>query len=161
YGVDGLPAGSFDAQFTFAQALTDAAREVQGAMLVVSIPASDIEVGGEGGRQTLVRILNVVGRMETSWKPATADEGFEIVRRRLFDAIPPELERERDSVVHRFGELYRAEKSEFPSECAEGDYERRLKGSYPIHPELFDRLYGEWSTLERFQRTRGVLRLMA
>lgn len=32
---------------------------------------------------------------------------------------------------------------------------------YPIHPEIFDRLYGDWATLERFQRTRGVLRLMA
>lgn len=161
YGQDGLPAGSFDAQFSFAQALTDAAREVPNAMLVVSIPASDIEVGGEGGRQALTRILNVVGRMETSWTPATADEGFEIVRRRLFEPIPPESERERDSVVHRFGEMYRAQKGDFPSEAGEGEYERRLKGSYPIHPELFDRLYGEWSTLERFQRTRGVLRLMA
>ena len=36
-----------------------------------------------------------------------------------------------------------------------------MKGSYPIHPEVFDRLYQDWSTLERFQRTRGVLRLMA
>src|SRR6266540_3747166 len=161
YGQDGLPAGSFDAQFSFAQALTDAAREVPDALLVVSIPASDIEVGGEGGRQALTRILNVVGRMETSWTPATADEGFEIVRRRLFEAVAPELERERDAVVHRFGELYRAQRGEFPYECAEGEYERRLKASYPIHPELFDRLYGEWSTLERFQRTRGVLRLMA
>lgn len=161
YGQDGLPAGSFDAQFSFAQALTDAAREVPDAMLVVSIPASDIEVGGPGGQQALVRILNVVGRMETSWTPATADEGFEIVRRRLFESIAPENERERDSVVHRFGELYRSQKGDFPSECGEAEYERRLKASYPIHPELFDRLYGEWSTLERFQRTRGVLRLMA
>ena len=161
YGQDGLPAGSFDAQFSFAQALTDAAREVPNAMLVVSIPASDIEVGGEGGRQALTRILNVVGRMETSWTPATADEGFEIVRRRLFESIAPEGERERDSVIHRFGELYRSQKGDFPSECGEAEYERRLKASYPIHPELFDRLYGEWSTLERFQRTRGVLRLMA
>ena len=161
YGQDGLPAGSFDAQFSFAQALTDAAREVPNAMLVVSIPASDIEVGGEGGRQALTRILNVVGRMETSWTPATADEGFEIVRRRLFETIAPESERERDSVIHRFGELYRSQKGDFPSECGEAAYERRLKASYPIHPELFDRLYGEWSTLERFQRTRGVLRLMA
>ena len=32
---------------------------------------------------------------------------------------------------------------------------------YPIHPEVFDRLYEDWATLERFQRTRGVLRLMA
>jgi predicted AAA+ superfamily ATPase len=57
--------------------------------------------------------------------------------------------------------MYPAGKAEFPSECWEGEYERRLKASYPIHPELSDRLYGEWSTLERFQRTRGVLRLVA
>ena len=161
YGLDGLPAGSFDAHFSFAQALTDAAREVPGAMLVVSIPASDIEVGGEGGREALARLVNVVGRMEASWKPATADEGFEIVRRRLFEPIPAALERERDAVAHRFAELYRAQRAEFPPECAEAEYERRILASYPIHPELFDRLYGEWSTLERFQRTRGVLRLMA
>jgi hypothetical protein len=161
YGHDGLPAGSFDAHFSFAQALTEAVREVPDAMLVVSIPASDIEVGGEGGREALKRLVNVVGRLETSWKPATADEGFEIVRRRLFEPIPPELVRERDAVAHRFAELYRAQRAEFPPECAEADYERRIVASYPIHPELFDRLYGEWSTLERFQRTRGVLRLMA
>jgi hypothetical protein len=51
--------------------------------------------------------------------------------------------------------------SQFPSECREADYERRLKMAYPIHPELFDRLYNDWSTLDKFQRTRGVLRLMA
>ena len=161
YGHDGLPAGSFDAHFSFAQALTEAAREVPNAMLVVSIPASDVEVGGEGGREALKRLVNVVGRMETSWKPATADEGFEIVRRRLFEPLAPELVRERDAVAHRFAELYRAQRAEFPPECAEAEYERRIVASYPIHPELFDRLYGEWSTLERFQRTRGVLRLMA
>lgn len=33
--------------------------------------------------------------------------------------------------------------------------------AYPIHPELFDRLYNDWSTLDKFQRTRGVLGLMA
>ena len=33
--------------------------------------------------------------------------------------------------------------------------------SYPIHPEIFDRLYEDWSTLDKFQRTRGVLQYMA
>ena len=41
------------------------------------------------------------------------------------------------------------------------DYESRIKAAYPIHPEIFDRLYADWSTLVKFQRTRGVLRLMA
>jgi len=36
-----------------------------------------------------------------------------------------------------------------------------LRLSYPIHPELFDRLAKDWSSLEKFQRTRDVLRFMA
>jgi predicted AAA+ superfamily ATPase len=161
YGVDGLPAGSFDAQFTFAQALAEASRAVDGALLVVSIPASDIEVGGEGGKAALERLKNVIGRVESSWRPASAEEGFEIVRRRLFDDLPADAAPARDAVVKAFGNLYRSQRSEFPTGCAEGDYERRLTAAYPIHPEMFDRLYGEWSTLDKFQRTRGVLRLMA
>jgi hypothetical protein len=161
YGVDGLPAGSFDAQFTFAQALAEAARAIEGALLVVSIPSSDIEVGGDGGRAALERLKNVIGRMESSWRPASAEEGFEIVRRRLFDDLSAESAPARDAVVKAFGSLYRSQKGEFPSGVGEQDYERRLAAAYPIHPELFDRLYGEWSTLDKFQRTRGVLRLMA
>src|SRR5690606_15447678 len=41
------------------------------------------------------------------------------------------------------------------------EYEKRIQAAYPIHPEVFDRLYEDWSTLVKFQRTRGVLRLMA
>jgi hypothetical protein len=161
YGISGLPAGSFDAQFTFAQALAEAARAVPGALLVMSVPASDIEVGGEGGRAALERLANVLGRVQSSWRPASAEEGFEIVRRRLFDELPADLAPDRDAVVKAFGNLYRTQKGEFPASCGEGDYERRMTAAYPIHPELFDRLYGEWSTLDKFQRTRGVLRLMA
>ena len=50
---------------------------------------------------------------------------------------------------------------EFPSECRSADYERRIRAAFPIHPEIFDRLYTDWFALARFQRTRGVLRLMA
>jgi hypothetical protein len=149
YGVDGLPAGSFDAQFTFAQALAEATRAVEGALLVVSIPASDIEVGGEGGRSALERLKNVIGRVESSWRPASAEEGFEIVRRRLFDDLPADRAPQRDAVVKAFGDLYRSQRAEFPVGCTEGDYQRRLTAAYPIHPELFDRLYGEWSTLDK------------
>jgi hypothetical protein len=48
-----------------------------------------------------------------------------------------------------------------PPECREAGYERRIKAAYPIHPELFDRLFKDWGTLDRFRRTRGVLRLMS
>jgi predicted AAA+ superfamily ATPase len=163
--------GSFDTQFTFAQALTEAARAVPGALLVVSLPASegtgaagigsDVEVGGAGGREALRKLRLVIGRMESSWRPATAEESFEIVRRRLFRPIEPGREADRDATAQAFGRMYQREASEFPNECREPAYVDRMKAAYPIHPELFARLYEDWSTLDRFQRTRGVLRLMA
>jgi hypothetical protein len=53
------------------------------------------------------------------------------------------------------------ESGDFPRAGGEVEYLERMRAAYPIHPELFDRLYEDWATLERFQRTRGVLRLMA
>jgi hypothetical protein len=161
YGRNDLAAGTFDTQMTFAQALSDAAKSVKNSMLVVSVPSSDIEVGGEAGKAALDRLSNVIFRQEASWKPASPEEGFEIVRRRLFDEVPADLARERDAVVNAFGDLYQKHTSEFPLEAVEGSYRHRLTAAYPIHPELFDQLFENWSTLEKFQRTRGVLRLMA
>jgi hypothetical protein len=57
--------------------------------------------------------------------------------------------------------MYRGNTAEFPSGCGEADYRRRMQAAYPIHPELFERLYNDWGSLDKFQRTRGVLRLMA
>ena len=67
----------------------------------------------------------------------------------------------RDEIVQRFGELYAQHQGSFPAETKEKAYLDRIRSCYPIHPELFDRLFDDWSTLERFQRTRGVLKLMA
>jgi predicted AAA+ superfamily ATPase len=168
-----LPGGSFETHFTFAQALTESAKAAKKCLVVVSLPASDtggsphtraddVEVGGERGRAALDRLRNAVGRVEASWRPASAEEGFEIVRRRLFE---PLVEKEqfvaRDTVARAFFDQYRTQHQEFPPECRDADYEQRLKAAYPIHPEIFDRLYTDWSTLVKFQRTRGVLRLMA
>jgi predicted AAA+ superfamily ATPase len=168
-----LPAGSFETHFTFAQALTESARAARQCLLVISLPASDntgsphtqaedVEVGGARGRAALDRLRNAVGRVEASWRPASAEEGFEIVRRRLFEPLIEQAQFvARDTVAKAYADLYRTQQQEFPPECRDADYERRLKAAYPIHPEVFDCLYSDWSTLVKFQRTRGVLRLMA
>ncbi len=162
YDVSGLPGGSFDANLSFAQALTEAAKAAPQTLVVATIPASDTETGGEGGREAAVRLKNIFGRIESPWRPADTEEGFEIVRRRLFQNITePALFVARDTVAKAFMDLYRTQPQEFPSHCREAEYERRIKSAYPIHPELFDRLYTDWSSIEKFQRTRGVLRLMA
>ena len=168
-----LPAGGFETQFSFAQVLTESAKLAKNCLLVISLPASDtagsphtqaddVEVGGQRGREALDRLRNVVGRVEASWRPASAEEGFEIVRRRLFEPLADQAQfKDRDVVARAFADFYRAQHQEFPPECHDADYEKRIKAAYPIHPEIFDRLYTDWSTLVKFQRTRGVLRLMA
>jgi len=159
--VDGLPAGSFDNLISFIQEITEAARASQNSLVVASIPESNIEIGeeGSGGQQALAAIEHTFGRMEAIWKPVAANEGFEIVRRRLF--LDCKDEAARDSVCQEFSKMYQENASDFPSNAKEVDYFQRMRSCYPIHPEIFDRLYEDWATIERFQKTRGVLRLMA
>jgi predicted AAA+ superfamily ATPase len=168
-----LPGGSFETHFSFAQVLTESAKLAKQCLLVISLPASDSnvsphaqaddeEVGGLRGRAALGRLRHVIGRVESSWAPATTEEGFEIVRRRLFEPLTTrEQFVARDLTAREFFELYKNQQQEFPGDCRDVEYEKRLKAAYPIHPEIFDRLYSDWSTLVKFQRTRGVLRLMA
>lgn len=159
FGVDGLPAGSYDNFVTFIQEITEAARASENSLVVASIPESDIEIGGNAGKKVLETIEHTFGRMESIWKPVAANEGFEVVRRRLFlDCKNPDA---RDAVCEAFSQLYQDNSTDFPMESKEVEYRDRMISCYPIHPEVFDRLYGDWATLERFQRTRGVLRLMA
>lgn len=167
-----LPAGSFETQFTFAQSLTEIVRSVPGVMLVVSIPASDtgtegsgsdIEIGGANGQLALERLQNVIRRVADQWRPSSKDESFEIVRRRLFQAPNADGLTTISAVARSFANLYRNNSTLFPRDAVSpnDDYEKRIRASYPLHPELLDRLYEDWSTLERFQRTRGVLKLVS
>ena len=173
WGREDLPAGTFDTQFTFAQSLTEVVKTVPGAMLIISIPASHdpdrdgesagsaLEVGGPNGQQALRRLQNVVRRVADQWRPASAQESFEIVRRRLFNEPDAQAMADIAAVARQFREFYLRHGGEFPREVIDPAYEARIKAAYPIHPELFDRLYEDWSTLDRFQRTRGVLRLLS
>ncbi|WP_200172468.1 DUF499 domain-containing protein [Tomitella cavernea] len=171
HGRDDLVDGSFDAQFTFAQTLTEAAKAVSGVLVLISIPASaemkdgeyvgdEEEVGGENGRAALRMLRNAIGRVADQWRAAGAEEAFEIVRRRLFETPDAQALAQIGATARAMVEFYRKNSDDFPREVRENDYEERIRRSYPVHPELFDRLYQDWSTLERFQRTRGVLRLM-
>ncbi|MGP0104072.1 DUF499 domain-containing protein [Rhodoblastus sp.] len=161
YKVEGLPSGSFDANLSFVQSLTEAVKASPGTLLVASLPASQIEVGGEGGQEALARLKQTFSRVESSWRPASQEESYEIVRRRLFKEIAGDKFHHRDNTLKQFAKLYRENANDFPQGCADEDYRRKLEKAYPIHPELFDQLYTTWGSLEKFQRTRGVLRLMA
>jgi hypothetical protein len=151
--------GTYNANLSFLQALTEAAARVPNAMVLASLPESKLEVGDGTGVQALEAVQKLFGRIEAVWKPVGSEESFEIVRRRLFGAVQDEAAR--DQACSAFSAMYAAEPDKFPAEARDAGYLRRMKASYPIHPEVFERLYEDWSSLPNFQRTRGVLRLMA
>src|SRR3954470_9521081 len=151
----------FEAFLSFIQSLTEAAKMSPGVLIVGSLPESDAEAGGERGRAALRRLEQVFGRVQSPWLPASGNETYEIIRRRLFQPLDAEGEKARDETVKAFHDLYKKNPAEFPPEAKEVRYLELLRLSYPIHPELFDRLSKDWASLEKFQRTRGVLRFMA
>lgn len=173
-GRDDLAGGTFDDQFTFAQSLTEAAKGTSGVLLVISIPASETgdsgdtiiagnaeEVGGAHGLEALKRLQNVVRRVADQWRPASSVEAYQIVRQRLFKQADAAALASISATARAYVDMYRKYSDDFPRESRDTAYEDRIRQTYPIHPELFDRLYEQWSSLERFQRTRGVLRLMS
>jgi len=152
-------AGTFDSNMSFIQALTEAMKAVPNAMLLASLPESELEVGGTMGLRALNSLEKYFARVESVWKPVASTEAFEIVRRRLFESAGKRAEVE--GISRQFSDFYRANSDKFPVETQSNLYFERLCQSYPIHPEIFDRLYEDWSTLDKFQRTRGVLQYMA
>ena len=154
-----LTGGTYGSNVSFLQSLTEAVKQVPSAVVLASLPESEVEAGGDRGEAALKALEKTFGRVQALWKPVATEEAFEIVRRRLFEQIDDG--KTRDAVCRAFADAYVAEGAKLPSETQEGRYFDRLCQAYPIHPEVFDRLYEDWSTIDGFQRTRGVLKLMA
>jgi len=151
--------GTFDSNLSFVQSLTEAVKLVPTAVLLASLPDSAPASSGDRGRQAIGALEHMFGRVQALWKPVATEEAFEIVRRRLFEPIRDT--QARDAVCRAFADTYVQEGAKLPGETQEGRYFDRLCQAYPIHPEFFDRLYEDWTTIDGFQRTRGVLKLMA
>lgn len=156
-----LPDDRFEAFLSFIQSLTEAAKMVPGILIIGSLPESNLQAGGEKGVAALRRLESVFGRVHSPWLPASGNETYEIIRRRLFQPLDADCEKARNETVKAFYDLYRKNQAEFPPEAKEPRYQELLRLSYPIHPELFDRLSKDWASLDKFQRTRGVLQFMA
>lgn len=154
-----LTGGTFDSNLSFIQALTEGLKAVPTAIMLASLPESDREAGSQRGVKALQSLSHYFGRVQALWKPVATEEAFEIVRRRLFTRVSDEAAAK--EVCRAFADYYVENGAEFPSETQEGRYFDRLMQAYPIHPEVFERLYMDWSSLDNFQRTRGVLKLMA
>lgn len=151
--------GTFASNIAFIQALTEALKQTPRAVLLASLPESEKQAGSTNGVQALHTLETFFKRIEVVWKTTSTEEAFSIVRKRLFKEIRDDGAV--NEVCRAFADHYRANKADFPPETLDNRYEERLRHAYPLHPEVLDRLYEDWSTLVDFQKTRGVLKLMA
>ncbi|MFZ4699856.1 MAG: DUF499 domain-containing protein, partial [Candidatus Methylumidiphilus sp.] len=131
--------GTYDSNLSFIQALTEALKAVPTAVLLASLPESDKEAGSQRGIVALASLSHYFARVQALWKPVATEEAFEIVRRRLFAGINDKLAVE--SVCRAFADFYVANSADLPHETQESRYFDRLVRAYPVHPEVFDRLF--------------------
>ena len=127
-------------------------------MLCVSIPSStDIEMNVDDRRdyESLKQMLNRVGKAIFM---SVDQEISEIIRRRLFEWHGmPEEGRKTASAYAEWAVEHAQELSGITADTA---YEQ-FQAAYPFHPSVLSVFQRKWQSLPRFQRTRGVLRMLA
>ncbi len=149
-----------DQTISFIQELTEAISQTDKCVLIATLPASSQELAGsEQSAKILNALENRIGRIGKDIKPVDDKEIFEIVRRRLFEETGDE--NEIGEVVEAYIAQYFSLSNELPAYVQKQDFKDKLLKSYPFHPELIDIFRLKWSSHPNFQRTRGVLRLLA
>ncbi len=145
--------------YTFFQTLTESVKRSSNVTLIATLPEGQVQAGGEGGMTVLDSLESILERVDSVSIPLEVDNAFEVVRRRLFGPVINETER--DQTCEAFRKMYQNSRGEYPEGVNEQQYLQRMKDCYPIHPEIFDKLFQDWSVIPGFQKTRGVLRIMA
>jgi hypothetical protein len=156
--VYAIKARDFKAQvLAFFQELTEAVRGAERCALVVTLPSS--APYGEEGERVLDQLQRIFGRLEAVYTPVEGTEVYEVIRRRLLEQVGDPMEAKR--VAEAYWQMYQRLGEDIPAEARDLAYRERMQRAYPFHPQVIDTLYERWSTFPNFQRTRGVLRLLA
>ena len=144
----------------FFQYLCQAVTKVDRCALVASLLASDLEKSDETGKAISAEIAEVFNRQkEEGVQPVQKDDVAEVLRRRFFapvsiadsDAFLPHVTKAVGNLAAVDDAVRKDRKN----------VERRFARSYPFHPDLTVLFYVRWTQLDRFQRTRGILRTFA
>jgi hypothetical protein len=101
---------------------------------------------------------SVVARDATPVTPVEHHEVSRILAKRLFDAIDDKAARE---TAAEYAAMYERNCSLLPDTATRATYKDDLAAFYPFHPTLAEFLNKKLATVETFQGTRGVLRLLA
>lgn len=149
-----------DQTISFLQELTEAVAGTDNTVMIATLPASAKELASSPVAASILTALeNRIIRVGANIKPVEDEEIFEVVRRRLFEDLG-DLKVIED-VVSEYMHMYQGHLQEVPDYALKSEYSAKMKKSYPFHPELIDIFRLRWASNPYFQRTRGVLRLLA
>lgn len=141
----------------FIQELTEVISSIEKSCLIITIPASLLEHYDENSQKFYEQLQKITGRVERIYTPVNDSEISKVIRQRLFQSVDNNKVEE---VVGKFME-YAQRENILPVGVAPLEYRKKFIDSYPFMPEVIDVLYGRWGSFPNFQRTRGVLRLLA
>jgi len=145
---------------TFLQQLSIAVANCPHAVLIATLTSQAAEfLDHEGAERTYQSLEKVIGRVEKVKLPVEGAEIYEVIRRRLFEDLGDRADHER--TVDAYCETYRRLGDDVPQTVRERAYHQNMLAAYPFHPELLTALYERWGSIPEFQRTRGILRLLA
>jgi predicted AAA+ superfamily ATPase len=149
-----------DQTISFMQEFTEAVAATENCVAIITLPASVQEVANSPQAASILSSLQSrVSRVGVDTQPVSEDEIYEVIRRRLFENIGDKAYIE--SVATNYIKLYADHWTELPDNVTKSEYKQKLIQSYPFHPELIDIFKTKWASNNNFQRTRGVLRLLA
>ena len=106
-------------------------------------------------------VVSVTARSSLSVSPTNENEISDVLKKRLFEHVDS---RGAQEAAENYFNMYRNEARRgtvLPEKATRAEFKAEMWKSYPFHPELIDTLNRKLSTLPNFQRTRGVLRLLA
>jgi Protein of unknown function (DUF499) len=154
--------------YNFIHALSETARSLDNVVLVVSIPASEMEytTEDEADEQRFKKMLDRVGKAIIM---SAESETSEIIRRRLFEWEPNAvtadsriiLPKDAINTCNEYADWVVEHRASFPSWFPLDNAREAFRTTYPFHPTVLSVFERKWQALPRFQRTRGVLRLLA
>jgi hypothetical protein len=143
---------------SFLQALTEMASGQTGLELVMALPRSEMEMTADD-QADYGRLQKLSSRVDKPYILSEGLEAAEIIRRRLFENLGSEADRRATirAYVKALVEDRELLAPWFPLDRASD----LLEASYPFHPTVLSVFERKWQTLPSFQRTRGVLKMLA
>ncbi len=147
-----------DQLYAFLQNLSETIRGSDKVVLVVSIPASELEMTADD-QHDYDRLKKLLDRIGKPVLISAGKETHEIIRRRLFEWEG--LPKEANETIKMYSQWVLEHRDILPGWFQSENAEKEFAASYPFHPLTISVFERKWQALPKFQQTRGVLRLLA